>query len=321
MTMERIIRGLRPALALGPVARMFSGVDQMIYARLKTRARRDWYFYTSQHVFARACPDLEFPVRTRFGSHLRVNKADSVNCFLYYYKVWEPAITAFVQSELKPGDLFVDVGANIGYYTILAAGLVGATGRVVAYEPSPSVFGRLARNVAANGAGGTVTLCPIAISDRAETVNLYLGPPENVGHTSTVPSSHHHFEAQVEALPLSQALAKSELSKLKVIKIDVEGTEHKVVAGMADLLPRLPPEASILLEVSNDYLARSNISAAQVLEPVVHAGFRLFKIENGYEPEFYDRETGGFTLTEVTIADVAARMRMDLVLRRMPPLS
>lgn len=74
--------------------------------------------------------------RTRFGATFAVDTQDLIQRYLYLFGVWEPHMTRWLQRRLKPGDVFVDVGANIGYYSILASRLVGARGKVVAIEAS-----------------------------------------------------------------------------------------------------------------------------------------------------------------------------------------
>ena len=90
----------------------------------------------------------------RDGLKLWVDLADigvSAGCLL---NDWEPSTTAFILAALGPGDVFVDVGANIGWFTILAAHRVGVSGHVWAFEPRPGTCGRLADSVSANGFEG-----------------------------------------------------------------------------------------------------------------------------------------------------------------------
>ncbi len=90
--------------------------------------------------------------RTFFGARMHVDGGDIVGRYLSYFGIWEPNLTAFIGERLKPGDVFVDVGANIGYFTLFASSLVGDEGGVVAVEVLPSVFDVLERNVRENDA-------------------------------------------------------------------------------------------------------------------------------------------------------------------------
>ena len=77
---------------------------------------------------------------------------DMIGRRIFLFGVWEPEMTAYVEATLRPGGVFIDVGANIGYYSMLASRLVGPSGSVVAIEPSPTNFSELKRNIALNHA-------------------------------------------------------------------------------------------------------------------------------------------------------------------------
>src|SRR5882757_4827335 len=89
-------------------------------------------------------------VRARFGARFAVDTQDLIQRYIYMFGVWEPHMTRWLQSRLRPGDTFVDVGANIGYYSILASRLVGDEGRVVALEASPAFHQQLLKQVRLN---------------------------------------------------------------------------------------------------------------------------------------------------------------------------
>src|SRR4051794_22516198 len=93
-----------------------------------------------------------FVTTTVDGVTMAGNTADMIQRYLYLFGVWEPALTAWLRPRLLPGRTFVDVGANIGYFSLLAARLGGATSRVVAVEALPATFALLKDNVARNAA-------------------------------------------------------------------------------------------------------------------------------------------------------------------------
>ena len=84
---------------------------------------------------------------TRFGGVMQGNTQDLIQRYLYWFGVWEPQLTCWIKSRLPPRRVFVDVGANIGYYSLLAASLVGDDGQVVAIEASPSIYRLLCNNL------------------------------------------------------------------------------------------------------------------------------------------------------------------------------
>ena len=126
-----------------------------------------------------------FETQTRLGSWMTGSTQDLLQRYIYVFGTWEPDITRWVAGRLRPGDGFVDVGANVGYYALLASKLVGAEGCVVAVEPLPESFVALKANLALNAAMN-VRAVNMAASDRKQRLLLYGGAPGNSGpHTDS----------------------------------------------------------------------------------------------------------------------------------------
>ena len=106
----------------------------------------------------------------------------------FVFGIWEPNLTNFVQQRLRVGDTFVDVGANLGYYSLLASKLVGALGHVVAIEASPAIAAHLTKNLHLNNATN-VRVVNAAAADRAGTLALYRGPSDKYQ-----PDQHYRSE-------------------------------------------------------------------------------------------------------------------------------
>ncbi|MYS71579.1 FkbM family methyltransferase, partial [Streptomyces sp. SID5926] len=120
------------------------------------------------------------------GGRFAVDTQDLIQRYLYLFGAWEPHLTAWLRRRLRPGDGFVDVGANIGVFSVLAARLVGDAGRVVAIEASPDVHRRLVGNARLNGLGNIRAL-NAAVSDRTRTLTFALASSRNTGANSIVP--------------------------------------------------------------------------------------------------------------------------------------
>jgi FkbM family methyltransferase len=144
----------------------------------------------------------------------------------------------YLQANLAEGDVFVDVGANSGYFTLIAAGLVGAGGRVAAFEPNPAVRHRLELNVARNVFEDRVDIETCALSDRsADDVPLFV--PEHDGFASLVPSVAPAADylstagaINIRTTTFDEWLAGTSIAQVALMKVDVEGAEQQVVAGM-----------------------------------------------------------------------------------------
>lgn len=233
---------------------------------------------------------LELVARTRFGARLAGGLPDLMQGYLYFFGVWEPGITAVFRAALKPGDVVVDVGANVGAHALLAAHLVGPHGRVHAVEASPFIHDRLCRNIEANGAWNIRTY-NLAATDAPGPVTVFLHDASNLGCTTIVAAEATRLgavrEAVVEGRPLGQIVPEADLLAARLIKIDVEGAEWLVLRGLAPLLPRLRPEAEILLELNPAALERLGGSLDELLAMFARAGFTAFEIANRYDTRFY----------------------------------
>jgi FkbM family methyltransferase len=155
---------------------------------------------------------------------------------LRHQGLWEPAETAYLAWRLQPGMTFVDVGANIGYFTLLASGRVGDHGRVVAFEPDPASFALLRHNVRRNGRANVDAL-PWAVGARSGRTRLHLSR-RNRGDHRIYPSEERRRSLAVpqvalDGLPLLRA-------PLDVVKVDVQGAEEGVIRGMEGLIAGSP---------------------------------------------------------------------------------
>jgi FkbM family methyltransferase len=142
---------------------------------------------------------------------------------------YEKLETEVVSALLREGDVFLDVGANIGWYTLLASTLVGRAGHIHAFEPRESTQGYLRRSVAMNGLGSIVTVHNFGLGDMVG--ELLLG----WAHSGRNPGHSHFVDAEgpdIETIKISvKTLDSLNLSKFDFIKLDVEGAEPKVIAG------------------------------------------------------------------------------------------
>ncbi|MET8557642.1 FkbM family methyltransferase [Streptomyces sp. NPDC004959] len=225
--------------------------------------------------------------RTRVATRFNVDTRDLIQRYIYMFGVWEPNLTKWLSSRLKPGDVFVDVGANIGYFSALGARLVGAGGAVVSVEASPSFAELLRANLRLNHADN-VRVVEQAVSDREETLTLVLASSANMGANSIVPyDGPIEARHEVPASPLASLLAEDEARRARVIKIDVEGAEGKAVRGLAPLLGKLRPDAEVTVEVTPSRMVELGDSAAELLDTMAAAGFHPYRLPNDYSPGSY----------------------------------
>lgn len=151
--------------------------------------------------------------------------------------------------------VFVDVGANDGYYTLFAARRVGPSGRVVAAEPSSRERAHLQRNLGRNGLDN-VTVVPAAIGAASGLADLHLAHGVHAGHNTLGSFAHDDVvRASLERVPiepLDAVIARLGLAQVDFVKIDVEGAEARVIDGAATVLNTMRP--ILLLEVNDKAL-------------------------------------------------------------------
>jgi FkbM family methyltransferase len=221
---------------------------------------------------------------TYFGAQLSCNLDDLISKMIFYFGFWEPNNSAVIAELLKPGDVFVDVGANIGYYTLLASMRVGERGKVVAVEAAPAIFEQLSANVSANAASN-LRLVNCAVSDEPGELTIYGGTKWNRGATSTIPNQAENLaEARIAALPLDEILTSEEMSRVALIKIDIEGGELPVLRRVLKTLDRYPRDVKILVEMAPNV---GGEALAKTFDAFLAAGFAAFTIENEYTTEWY----------------------------------
>lgn len=149
----------------------------------------------------------------------------------------EPVILEFLRTRLESGDCFYDIGGNVGFYTILAARLVGPKGSVVAFEPEAMNFSRLQANVLLNDLHNVIA-CPFALSDHIGSASLQL-QSHNAGEGAHALVDGAQDGTTVFLLTLDSAIKIFDLPPPNHVKIDVETHEEPVLAGMTETLTSL----------------------------------------------------------------------------------
>lgn len=234
--------------------------------RGKWRLRR----YLERAAAGMALPE-QATVTTADGFRLALDTGDFLQREIYLLGSWEREISAALSSCLRPGDVFVDVGANIGYHALHAARIVGAAGRVLAFEPNPRVRERLAANIALN-ALDTITVLPLALSDRAGTARFNLDAAGNTGSGSLRRSPGSGAPIEVELDTLDAVLARLGIGAVAAVKLDIEGAELHALRGMRQLLER-PAAPVVICEISEWSLSQFGHSSAELMQFMAACGF------------------------------------------------
>jgi FkbM family methyltransferase len=199
---------------------------------------------------------------------------DGISPHLMLDGLWEVWVTEAMLGFVRPGMTAIDVGANLGYYTLLLADLVGGDGRVHAAEPNPRMMSLLARSLRVNGFAGRVSLCPQPLSARSGE-QVVLAVPAGL------PQNGHLIAPDVETAEIHHVLTTTTLDDLigdgpiDFIKIDAEGAEQAIWQGMARVLARRKPLV-VFIEFTPDRYQDPKAFLNQMLE----TGFALAIIDH-----------------------------------------
>ncbi len=241
-----------------------------------------------------------FVAPTVFGRRLAGNTKDMIQQYIYYFGLWEPELTDWITRQLRPGDTFIDVGANIGYYSLLASALVGGSGRVTAIEASPVIFGELQANLQRNRAAN-VRSVNVAAADQRGVLPIFSGPDHNAGQTSLLQRAGLEPAGTVAAAPLSEILEPQEIARARLVKVDVEGAEGKVVPGLIPLLGSTRTDLELIIEFHPQWLTEPGRSADELVRLIQAAGFEAYRLENNYWPLSFLKGTTVRTATPLRL--------------------
>jgi FkbM family methyltransferase len=270
---------------LSPLLNIYTKLDQRLFHALPGGYARAAYVKANFLLFRKLQLAWPVEIETRHRLRMIVDKVDRIAGYIYYFHVWEPQISVVLTQLLQPGDTVLDVGAHIGHHTLLAAKLVGASGRVYAFEASPQTFAALKTNIALNRLA-QVDARNFAVCGDSGFINLFVAPYEDSGRNSLNERKGWHSIA-VPCTRLDTLLDEICPSTIRFIKIDVEGAEREVLAGAGELLTRLPDDVAILIEVQTGS-SDDRVDSQGILNFLMKCGFSAYSVNNRYSATKYD---------------------------------
>jgi FkbM family methyltransferase len=208
-------------------------------------------------------------LRRRFGARFECELNEKVTR-LIYYTGFDPKDCRIVRRLVRSGDVILDAGANVGFYSLLAAKWMRGNGAVHAFEPFPETARRFERNLELNSnLRSLVHLHRIALSDFNGKARMSVPDQSNQGcnHLGTT------GECEVEVMTLDAFCEKQQLSRVDLIKIDVEGAEVALLKGAEQTIRRFRP--ILMIEVNPATLQRSGYTARDVIEAIGRHGYRM----------------------------------------------
>jgi len=240
------------------------------------------------------------------GHQMFLDPRDRLN--LSIYGDWEPLEVALVEKNVKKGDVVLDIGANIGYYTLIMARLVGDEGKVLAFEPDPDNFALLKKNVEANGYRN-VTVVQKAVTDRNGEIKLYRSQ-ENMGDHRIYETTEDRPSVSIEAIRMDDYLKNHDV-KVDFIKMDIQGAEYSAIRGMTALFEQ-NRHLKIVTEFWPHALKSFGVEPEQYLNLLQQHGFKLYKIDE------LKKEVKPISVAELSRAAVAEKDDVNLLCVKEP---
>lgn len=227
-------------------------------------------------------PTEDVIARNHFGFSLRISPATHIGIerCLYYTGTYEKGTIYMLEQILHEGDLFVDVGANIGIMTIFGSRCVGSSGQVIAFEANPDTRKILDENIALNGIANVVT-SPFAVGSERSTGRIYLNTSVERGAASLIKSKASSDFHPVDIIRLDEFEALKN-KQVRAIKIDIEGYELEALKGCGAIL--LDHTAPILILECSETRQNLNSTVKDLFNYIKSANnYRIYKQKKGKE--------------------------------------
>jgi FkbM family methyltransferase len=220
------------------------------------------------------------PVLTKLGNGMKIHVAsnDFVGGMILRDGYYESGTVSLIERLLAPGMVFLDVGAHVGQYTLVASRQVGGNGQVHSFEPDPNTFRWLAGNVRLNHLQN-VHVNQMALSDQAGRKRFYFAMPHDIGSNSLsrpVNDSGHFCE--VTCTTVDEYVEANQLDKVHLIKVDIEGAEFAMFTGAKRLLSR-QNKPIIVVEFEEERQRAFGNSCAKLAELLTADGYSLFRLD------------------------------------------
>lgn len=226
------------------------------------------------------------PMQFRARLHdleIGIDLTERVSRTLYLFDDFEADVTGLITDLLKPGQVMLDVGANFGYFSLLAARKVGPTGRVYSFEPDPRNIARFAANIERNHFSN-ITLVPKAVFNQPGTIQLNMASDQedNLGSSSIIDAGKGRTVIDVETLTLDDFLPAQNIPQVHLLKMDIEGAELGALQGAKASLQSGRIQ-QLLLEFHQFILGPEKLR--QTLEEIISYGYQARVLKEGTNPQ------------------------------------
>ncbi len=189
----------------------------------------------------------------KFRHHLKLVLSidDWIQQHIYFTGTYEESELLFIEKNLKPDSTFIDIGANIGLFSITASAVVGDKGNIISFEPFSTNYDAFCHNININSIHN-IKAERLAVADKDKIIPLYYNQDEsNLGMVSSY-ASNHTLKEEIISTSLDTYLSDKKINTVDIIKMDIEGGEYLALLGMKSTLIKYHP--LLIIEIDNNIL-------------------------------------------------------------------
>ncbi|MCW3079607.1 FkbM family methyltransferase [Segetibacter sp.] len=217
-------------------------------------------------------------IKIKHAGLMELRTSDYVDRWLYTGADFEPHVVSLFLTYLSPTNNVIDIGANIGYFSLIAAKLIGPIGKVYSFEPSPLTCKKLRRNIELNGLRNIDVVQKAAFNKvGVEVFRIPSDEVRNSGRSSFREIEENSLQIDVDTITLDSILPA--LSTIHLIKMDIEGAEAMALEGMVDLIKRDHP--FFIMELSDKYLRQLGSSGKFVIDFFRRYDYKIYLANEG----------------------------------------
>ena len=253
----------------------------MFYRLLNSYSRRFSFPHRGLKFFLKAAKWFGLDVKTYTKKleekfYMRLNPSEHIQQQLFWYGYYEKELGDLLKKIIKPNDIFLDIGANIGYFSLLAA-TKEPTASVISFEPVKSLFEKLKENILINNIQN-INAVKIAVGEKNEEKEIFISGQENLGMSSfRQPENYSGKSEKVNVLTIDEWFKNSGFTNIDIIKLDIEGSELAALKGMEKTLQDLKP--AVIVELNQETLSLFGLAPVDILNSMEQLKFKAFKIQ------------------------------------------
>lgn len=252
----------------------------MFYKLLNVYTRNFSFPHRGLKYFLNAANSLgianrQYKKRLPDNFYMLLNPTEHIQQQLFWYGYYEKELRELLKKIVRPGDVFLDLGANIGYFSLLVANDFPSA-KIISFEPIKALFQNMNDNISLNNIKNISTI-NAAVGEINDEEDLFVSAPDNLGMSSfKQPENYSGKKEKVIVVTIDDWFKTSGLSKIDIIKLDVEGSELAGLKGMKEVLQKQKPV--LIVEINPETLIMFNLKPSDIYDYLRQFNFEGFLI-------------------------------------------